>query len=207
MNSKPTQNRSRKKVGRSDELILTATDLFMEHGFESVTIKDIANSLGVNTALIYYYFKNKEDLLRATIESLSDQTLATYAKIHQKHEHPRDAINDWIDTNVQLQEPIRKLVKISLDYRGLRQKSKLIDKAIDRFYEKEMQILTQVIKTGVDSKAFQKVDADKLAAFISLHLDGIMVASIIRPEIDSTVAMEYLREMVFSIFGDQIKKL
>ena len=199
--TKAIEKDTKKKTGRSDELVLAATDLFMEHGFESVTIKDIANSLGVNTALIYYYFKNKEDLLRATIESLSEQTLATYAQIHQKHKHPHDVINDWIDTNVQLQDPIRKLVKISLDYRGLRRTSKQIDKAIDRFYEKEIQILTQVIRTGIDSKVFQQVDVNRLAAFISLHLDGIMVASIIRPEIDSAAAMEYLRETVINYLG------
>ena len=33
-----------------------------------MTIKDIAKALGVNTALIYYYFDSKTDLFRATIE-------------------------------------------------------------------------------------------------------------------------------------------
>ena len=41
-----------KKIGRSDDLVNVASDLFMERGFESVTIKDIAQSAGVNTALL-----------------------------------------------------------------------------------------------------------------------------------------------------------
>jgi len=192
---------STKKPGRSDELVNVASDLFMERGFESVTIKDIAQRLGVNTALIYYYFKNKEDLLRAAIENLVDQALQTYEQIHAKHDHPQDVINDWIDTHVQLRDPIRKLVKISLDYRGLRRKSRKIDKAIDRFYENERDILTQVIRKGMDKEIFQTVDASGLAAFISMHLDGIMVASVIRPEIDSTSAMEYLRGVVWRSLG------
>ncbi len=191
----------RKKVGRSDDLVNVASDLFMERGFESVTIKDIAQSVGVNTALIYYYFKNKEDLLRAAIESLVDQALKTYENIHAKHVHPKDVINDWIDTHVQLRDPIRKLVKISLDYRGLRRTSRQIDKAIDRFYDNERDILTKVIAQGMKKKVFARVDAAQLAAFISMHLDGIMVASVIRPEIDSASAMEYLRQIVWRSLG------
>jgi len=137
-----SRKKTTKKVRRSDDLVNVATDLFMGRGFESVTIKDIAQSVGVNTALIYYYFKKKEDLLRAAIESLVDQALQTYEHIYANHDHLKDVINDWIDTHVRLRDPIRKLVKISLDYRGLRRKSRQIDNAIDRFYEKERDILT-----------------------------------------------------------------
>jgi DNA-binding transcriptional regulator YbjK len=54
---------------RREELAAVALDLFAERNFAAVTIKDIASALGVNTALIYYYFDSKEDLFRAAIES------------------------------------------------------------------------------------------------------------------------------------------
>ena len=142
-------------------------------------------------------------MLRATIESLVDQALLTYQDIHAKHDHPKDVINDWIDTHVQVRDPIRKLVKISLDYRGLSRQSRQIDKAIDRFYDNERDILTNVIKQGMKKKVFDQVDAARLAAFISLHLDGIMVASVIRPEIDSDSALEYLRQVVWRSLGTE----
>ena len=53
---------------RKEELVTIAFDLFSERHVASVTIKDIARETGVNTALIYYYFENKEDLFGAVIE-------------------------------------------------------------------------------------------------------------------------------------------
>jgi len=50
-------------------------------------------------------------------------------------------------------------------------------------------------------KVFNKVDATQLAAFISMHLDGIMVASVIRPELDSTSAMGHLKDVVWRYLG------
>ena len=60
--------REEHNAARVDEFLSTALDLFAERNFASVTIKDIAKTLGVNTALIYYYFDSKTDLFRATIE-------------------------------------------------------------------------------------------------------------------------------------------
>ena len=51
-----------------DKFLAASLDLFAERNFASVTIKDIAKALDVNTALIYYYFDSKTDLFRATIE-------------------------------------------------------------------------------------------------------------------------------------------
>ena len=44
---------------RADAMTEVALTLFAERNFASVTIKDIGTALGVNTALIYYYFDSK----------------------------------------------------------------------------------------------------------------------------------------------------
>ena len=64
--------RFRPSPGRSDSFLATSLELFAERNFASVTIKDIAQSLDVNPALIYYYFDSKTDLFRATIEAAEE---------------------------------------------------------------------------------------------------------------------------------------
>tara|TARA_R110002049_G_scaffold65035_1_gene170901 strand:+ start:16812 stop:17417 length:606 start_codon:yes stop_codon:yes gene_type:complete len=49
------------------EKILTgATDLFLNYGFKSVTMDDIANTLGVSKKTIYQHFDNKTKLVEAS---------------------------------------------------------------------------------------------------------------------------------------------
>ncbi len=49
--------------------ILDAAELlFARRGFQSTTIKAIAGSAGVNTALLYYYFPDKQGLYQAVLE-------------------------------------------------------------------------------------------------------------------------------------------
>ncbi len=186
---------------RAEELTTAALDLFAERDFASVTIKDIANATGVNTALIYYYFKSKEDLFRATIESAVTRALENYKDLREKHDDPLDLINDWFDNNLQLSEPIRKLVKIMLDYSGSRIAAPSIDEAIKAFYDEECSILSDSIRRGIDSGVFQPVHPDRLALFVSTHLDGIMVAAMIRDSFDLDAAMQDLRRLLWRHLG------
>jgi AcrR family transcriptional regulator len=46
-----------------EKLICSAERLFADRGFDGVSVRDIANSAGVNSALVGYYFRGKEGLL------------------------------------------------------------------------------------------------------------------------------------------------
>ena len=59
----------RKSKDRARAIAAVALDLFAERDFSTVTLKDIARRAGINPALVYYYFEDKEDLFRFSIES------------------------------------------------------------------------------------------------------------------------------------------
>ena len=68
--------------------------LFADRDFGSVSIRDIGKAAGVNSAMIYYHFRNKRDLYRAAIESAVDEAFELFAE-HcnaERHETPAEAI-------------------------------------------------------------------------------------------------------------------
>jgi len=186
---------------RAKELTAISLNLFAERDFASVTIKDIANKCGVNTALIYYYFENKEDLFRATIQNAISDALENYTSLRNRHTNPVDLISDWFDTNLKLSVPIRKLVKIMLDYSGSGMNISSIDQQVKNFYYIEHSILSDSIRQGIDQGIFNAVEHDRLALFVSTHLDGVMVASMIRKDFNLSEAMADLREILWLHLG------
>ncbi|HEX7097201.1 MAG TPA: TetR/AcrR family transcriptional regulator [Acidimicrobiales bacterium] len=58
------------KAGGStpERLIATAERLFAERGIEAVSLRDITNACGANSAAIHYHFGSKDQLLRAILE-------------------------------------------------------------------------------------------------------------------------------------------
>ncbi|KAA3621058.1 MAG: TetR/AcrR family transcriptional regulator [Proteobacteria bacterium] len=188
-------------TSRAGELTETALNLFAERDFASVTIKDIARAANVNTALIYYYFKSKEDLFRATIESAVSRALENYRELREQCDDPVELIDKWFNNNVELSEPIRKLVKIMLDYSCSRISARRIEEAIVSFYQEERSILSDSIRRGIERGVFLKVDPDRLGSFVSIHLDGIMVAAMIRPDFDLEEAVADLRDILWHRLG------
>jgi AcrR family transcriptional regulator len=55
---------------RRDEILHAAKELFLEHGYDSTTIRKIADRVGISAPALYLYFRDKEALMLA----LCDQT-------------------------------------------------------------------------------------------------------------------------------------
>lgn len=61
----------------SRELLLNAAlTVFAARGFKGATIKSIAAAAGISPALVYHYYRDKDDLFRAVVARLVDQLLA-----------------------------------------------------------------------------------------------------------------------------------
>ncbi|MFI2741857.1 TetR/AcrR family transcriptional regulator [Zhouia sp. PK063] len=54
------------------KIIEKSTQMFLDLGFKSVTMDDIANESGMSKKTIYQYFKNKKELVSACVNDLID---------------------------------------------------------------------------------------------------------------------------------------
>ena len=69
--------RERKKQQTRQQLAETARRLFVERGFDSVTVADVAKQADVAVATVFNYFPTKEDLFYSGMESFEAQLLAS----------------------------------------------------------------------------------------------------------------------------------
>lgn len=65
-----SKNTVHKKHIRKEHIIEAALSLFSEKGFENTRVDEIAETAGVNKALIYYHFESKEAILNYLLEEL-----------------------------------------------------------------------------------------------------------------------------------------
>lgn len=52
-------------VDTRERVLDAALDLFIEHGFDGTSMREIAERVGVTKAALYYYFPSKDDMLMA----------------------------------------------------------------------------------------------------------------------------------------------
>lgn len=191
---------------RRQEILAAALKLFSERDYSAITIKDIAQLAKVNTSLLYYYFADKEALFRASLEEAVGAAMHNYAEIASKHSEPVDLINDWFQMHVELTADIRRLVKILIDYSSSNSQTRVLDDVVAKFYDVEIEVLSKAIRRGQRDGLFNNVSPQTAAIFASMHLDGVMVRSIIQPQLNVPAAIAAFRTAFWAYVGYDPKK-
>lgn len=84
--SKQKQHSEQVKI----QIVDTAMLLFQEHGFDQVSVKDIASAMGVTTGTLYHHFKNKQEIMDAVFS----QHKQGFDKLLEMYQNSADPVHD-----------------------------------------------------------------------------------------------------------------
>lgn len=77
---------------KRDALLRAAAAAFSRKGFHATSLDEIAQTLGVTKAALYYYFPNKQTLLMACFEKAMDVAFASYAAAEREGRNGREKL-------------------------------------------------------------------------------------------------------------------
>ena len=167
--ARPNSRREEHSAARVEEFLATALNLFAERNFASVTIKDIAEHLGVNTALIYYYFDSKTDLFQATIEHAVAGAFENVRALDNKSADPG---NDHRGVAGEPRQQIRRDPSFRENCSGFQRRPRRQSRYLEHdrgFYVEERKLLSKIIREGIKQGLFKPVDPSSHGA-VHLHL-------------------------------------
>ncbi|PZD78429.1 TetR/AcrR family transcriptional regulator [Mesonia sp. K7] len=75
-----------------NKILDTAAEMFLNYGFKSVTMDDIANEIGISKKTIYVHYKNKSILVEKTVEYLFHKISAGIEEIRDQEKNPIEEI-------------------------------------------------------------------------------------------------------------------
>ncbi len=91
---------------RANQILAAADALFGEQGYDAISVRDVAEAAGVNKALVFYYFDNKEALFErvmaryyAAHEQALRDALGEDGSVGERLHHLMDAYVDFIATH------------------------------------------------------------------------------------------------------------
>ena len=176
-------------TARCREILEVARQVFSSGEYSAVTVREIAVRANVNSALVYYYFGSKERLVAAVIDNATTQAFELYDRRVAGIGDPKRALEEWFKVNAEFFGPLRQMARILIHYQGSTSRHSMIDAKVRTLYRRERHILRKCIRSGVELGIFKRRNPSIAAEFVSAHLDGICLVSIIRPWTDMPTFM------------------
>ena len=98
--SEVTNSTTEKPLGKRERLVVSAQELIHEQGAHRTTLAEIAERAGVPLGNVYYYFKSKDELIGAVLDSYQEQA-AKLIKAFERHRSPqarlKALVQNWSD--------------------------------------------------------------------------------------------------------------
>ena len=92
----------KKRDGKTKDRILDAAEqLFADKGFDGTKVQEIATSAGVNKAMLYYYFKDKDELLIAVIGRIIGGIRDAIPRYFDREENAAQNIEHFLDFYIE----------------------------------------------------------------------------------------------------------
>lgn len=186
-----------------DKFIEVARQLFARKGVENTTMNDIASASEKGRRTIYTYFKSKREIFNAVIESESDQILRQLSLIVAKPIPAEEKLAEFVAARF---EAMREIVSRNGSLRaGFFRDVRKVDRARNLISRKEVAMLEEILREGVESGDFEIENLHQWAIVIDNAIHGLDVPYIRNSLADDGVDMDLLKEMTAKLIIDGVK--
>ena len=140
---------------RQAEIMDAALSLFIEKGYLNTTTQDIIDRVKISRGLLYYHFKNKEDILYRLIERYSEPMLRKLSSIAYDPElSAPEKIKAFIESTLVLPGDVTKEMTTLQKTVNLGQNRYLIDQFSHNFINKLTEYFSAIIEQGNSENVF-----------------------------------------------------
>ncbi len=186
---------------RKDQIINAAEDVFTQKGFNEARMDDIAEKTGLSKGTLYLYFKSKDDLIIAILDRMFQREFRQLENLDQDTTSATEAI--WKITDLLTKEilSLLRLIPIVYQFLALAFRNKYVQKALNIYINRYLDILIPIVQRGIDSGEFRQVDASEVAIAVGAIMEGTLLLwvydkSLVEPEYHIHSSMKLLLEGV-----------
>ncbi|MGL4518815.1 MAG: TetR/AcrR family transcriptional regulator [Phocaeicola sp.] len=184
------------------KLVDVARQLFAKHGVDDTTMNDIAIASKKGRRTLYTYFKSKEEIYLAVIESELEVLSEAMEKVANQEISPDYKIIKLIETHL---ESIKTVVYRNGTLRaGFFRDIWGVETARKNFDGREKQLLRRVLTEGAEKGIFDIENIAVMADIIHYCVKGIEVPFIrgqIGRELDDDTTWSFVSKIVFGALG------
>jgi AcrR family transcriptional regulator len=180
---------------KKDRIIAAAKELIALYGFKKTTMDEIATKAHMGKSTMYYYFKNKEEILAEIVRIDSSLFRSQLIAAIENAYSPQDKIMQYVRSRMvhlkELSNYYKTLTNEYLDHYFF------IEEVREDFYNFETKILSNLINEGIQKKIFTPCDVDVVVRMIAIAIKGLEYPLFVKKKQDLERDSKQMMEIIF----------
>ena len=160
----------RQNIDAKDKLLEAGTALFAEKGFAGVSIRELAEAAGVNSALISYHFGGNEGLYEAVLTAQYEKVISRFEPIAASTATPQEKIRMYADV-IRQNHTTEQPLMARLIQGELTSPTSCLENVVRKYTAHMAKIVTGVLREGIAKGDFRQ---DIEPVFAALSLAGML---------------------------------
>jgi AcrR family transcriptional regulator len=189
-------NRLSEKHDSREMILKTATNLFAEKGYASTSVREIVTRAGVTKPVLYYYFKNKDDVLLTILDRAADLQKEVLAEI-------KKTVGSVFE---------RLILFYSTTQKGIQQNKSLFnlihnlifgppqgtpDYDFSRYQQRMVDTITNIYHEGYAKGEIKETDPEEFAILVLALFDYCLHLDMVDPDRSDPQRAERLLKLAF----------
>ncbi|MBR0596995.1 TetR/AcrR family transcriptional regulator [Sinanaerobacter chloroacetimidivorans] len=205
------ERRDREKEEMRELIIRTAGDIIAAEGIEKLSIRKIANQMEYSPAIIYHYFKDKEDILNQLMSRGYQKIMSALVSADAASGDPEEKLKlltkNYIETALKMPEEYKQ-VQLSGSPASLQFTSSMFQGASAK--KPALKVLSQCLKEMYPNQDASDSTIELTAQLIAASTFGLIIKLIIEKDIDQEQQARlidyYVEVMILNMASGSISK-
>lgn len=198
-----TKERQLRKQEVTRKAILDAARcIISQEGVKGLSIRKITNAIDYSPAIVYHYFKDKNEILETLVGEGYSKILNSISNVSRNENEPETEIKEAFISYIRavLKNPDEYKAIMLNDNESIRQRTVILERGISE-RSGTIKLLSEAIRRGVEQKRFACSDIELTAQILWTSAFGLTMKLIIEkelPEEQLERLLEHHFEVVFN---------
>ncbi|NIF06600.1 TetR/AcrR family transcriptional regulator [Chryseobacterium sp. Tr-659] len=148
----------------SEQILNAASELYLKYGFKKVTMDDISKAIGKSRTSIYYYFKNREEVFHAVLNSLVKEVAAEIGNAMDLQPTIEEKIRAFCLTKIKTSEskkPFFTAVETGMNAEEKSRHSQVMEVVHQHLMKGEKLILEKALTESIRKKEIRPLTTEE----------------------------------------------
>ncbi len=177
---------------KKKQILEAAKQVFGKYGFTKTTLDDVANSVGMKKASLYYYYSSKEDLFRDVVKSETDELIKQLEEQIFKLNSVSEQLTSFVKIRIDY---LHKLINLhNLAASIIIEVRPICENLYREFSDKQTEIVARILSDGIKNKQIRNLDVTRTAKLFITAVESITMRDIWKSKFSHEIDYKNIEE-------------